>query len=109
MSIRRVRVPLLLLVVVAACSVFVPAGWAGVTNTAMLDNGTCGRNLQLGLDRTASNSATPSFLLFGDGGLSSYQAFVDGLPVGIFYSDGYANVCVTTTLPLSDGPHQLTA
>ena len=50
---------------------------AALTNTAQLDNGTCGRNLQLGSDKTASKSATPSFLMAGDGGLSSYLAFVD--------------------------------
>ena len=54
------------------------SGVAAVTNTAQLDNGTCGRNLQLGSDKTASTSATPSFLIAGDGGLSSYRAFVDG-------------------------------
>src|SRR6266542_3387272 len=71
--------------------VWVGSSWGALTNTAQLDNGMCGRNLQLGSDKTASSSATPSFLLAGDGGLSSYQAFVDGAPVGVFYSDGYAN------------------
>src|SRR6266511_169813 len=84
--------------------VFVGSSWGALTNTAQLDNGLCGRNLQLGSDKTASSSATPSFLLAGDGGLSSYQAFVDGAPVGVFYSDGYANVCVYTSVPLANGP-----
>ena len=38
---------------------------AALTNTAQLDNGTCGRNLQLGSVENASKSATPTFLLAG--------------------------------------------
>jgi fibronectin type 3 domain-containing protein len=82
---------------------------ARTTNVAQLDDGTCGRNLQLGSDKTASSSATPTFLLWGDGGLSSYAAFIDGAPIGTFNSDGLANVCITTSVPLADGPHVLTA
>src|SRR5215211_8736343 len=47
-------------------------------NEAQLDNGYCGTNLQIGSNKTASASATPSFLLAGDGGLSSYRIFIDG-------------------------------
>src|ERR1043166_7464279 len=81
-----------------------------VTNEIQLDNGTCGRNLQLGNDRTASSSATPTFLLNGDGGASEYTAKIDGqaLP-GSFTSDGYGNVCITVSTGLSDGPHILAA
>ena len=43
-----------------------------VTNVVNLDDGTCGLNLQTGSDKTASKSNRPSFLLWGDGGLSSY-------------------------------------
>ena len=78
------------------------------TNVAQLDDGTCGRNLQLGSDKTASSSATPQFLLWGDGGLSQYAMFIDGAPIGTFNSDGFANVCVFTSVPLADGPHLLT-
>ena len=74
-----------------------------MTNTAALDNGTSD-DLQLGSDKNASASATPSFLLAGDGGLSSYKAYVDGSLVGTFYSDGFANVCIYTSVPLADGP-----
>src|SRR6187397_1999219 len=100
---------LALLGVVVVAGSGVAGSDVAVTNTAQLDNGICGRNLQLGSDKTASSSATPSFLIAGDGGLSSYLAFVDGVPVGMFYSDGFANVCVYTTERLSDGPHVLTA
>ena len=89
--------------------VFAHASQAATLNTAQLDNGTCGRNLQLGSDKTSSSSATPSFVIAGDGGLSRYQAFVDGASIGIFASDGFANVCVYDTIPLADGPHVLTA
>ncbi|MFL5936043.1 MAG: fibronectin type III domain-containing protein [Gaiellaceae bacterium] len=89
--------------------VVVGGSGAATLNTAQLDNGTCGRNLQLGSDRTASASATPSFVIAGDGGLSRYEAFVDGASIGIFASDGFANVCVYDTIPLADGPHLLTA
>src|SRR5262245_31602876 len=85
------------------------ASGAATMNTAQLDNGTCGRNLQLGSDKTASSSATPTFLIAGDGGLSKYEAFIDGAPIGTFNSDGVANVCVYDTIPLADGPHVLTA
>jgi hypothetical protein len=81
---------------------------ARTTNVAQLDDGTCGRNLQIGSDKTASSSATPSFLLWGDGGLSSYQIFIDGASIGTFASDGFANVCITASVPLANGPHVLT-
>ena len=86
-------------------SSFADVSHARTTNTAQLDNGTCGRNLQLGSDKTASSSATPSFFIAGDGGLSTYQAFIDGASIGTFASDGFANVCIYDTIPLADGPH----
>ena len=89
--------------------VFANASVGATLNTAQLDNGTCGRNLQLGSDRTSSSSATPSFVIAGDGGLSRYEAFVDGVSIGIFASDGFANVCVYDNIPLADGMHLLTA
>src|SRR4051794_35141989 len=46
------------------------ASSAWTTNLVQLDNGTCGQNLQIGSDKTVSSSATPSFWLMGDGGLS---------------------------------------
>ncbi len=69
----------------------------------------CGQNLQVGSNVTASGSTTPSFLLNGDGGLSSYAASIDGKSLGTFKSDGYGNVCIEDTSPLSEGSHQLTA
>ena len=108
---RLARRRLLLAAVAAVATALVLSGssLARTTNVAQLDDGTCGRNLQLGSDKTASSSATPTFLLWGDGGLSSYAAFIDGAPIGTFNSDGFANVCITTSVPLSDGPHMLTA
>src|SRR4051812_45608899 len=109
---RRVvkgRFPLVAVAAAAAALVLSGSSLARTTNVAQLDDGTCGRNLQLGSDKTASSSATPAFLLWGDGGLSSYAAFIDGAPIGTFNSDGFANVCITTSVPLSDGPHMLTA
>src|SRR3954471_22412380 len=100
-----IRRSVALLSVASVAFALASASHGATMNTAQLDNGACGRNLQLGSDKTASSSATPSFLLAGDGGLSSYQAFVDGAPVGVFYSDGFANVCVYTSAPLADGPH----
>jgi hypothetical protein len=78
-------------------------------NAIQLDNGTCGQNLQEGSNATASPTTTPSFLLTGDGGLSSYSASVDGRSLGTFKSDGYGNVCILDTTTLSEGSHQLTA
>jgi hypothetical protein len=60
-----------------------PAAGSG-TNTVQLDNGSCVRNLQIGSDPNASSSATPSFVLAGDGGLSSYEMFIDGKSIGTF-------------------------
>lgn len=85
---------------------------ARVTNAIQLDDGTCGRNLQIGSDKTASSSASPTFLLYGDGGASVYTAKIDGQALtGQFTSDGYGNVCITTgsVAPIADGPHILTA
>jgi hypothetical protein len=48
----------------------VAAAWP--TNTIELDDGSCGHILRVGSDATASSSATPTFLLYGNGGLSSY-------------------------------------
>jgi hypothetical protein len=83
-------------------------GGASQLNTVELDTGVCGQFLQLGSDKTASSSPTPTFVLRGDGGLSSYAIAVDGTPLGTFYSTGTAIVCIDVTEPLADGPHQLT-
>ena len=104
-----VRVAALGFVIALVC-VALGVGGAGAwtTNLVQLDNGTCGQNLQVGSDRTASKSATPSFWIMGDGGLSKYDVSIDGLFVGSFGSDMYANVCVRTSSRLSDGSHVLT-
>src|SRR5215212_6465723 len=98
-------------ILAAALVALVVVGGSGAAtlNTAQLDNGVCGRNLQLGSDRTSSSSALPSFVIAGDGGLSKYEAFIDGVSVGFWTSDGFANVCVHDSIPLADGPHVLTA
>src|SRR5262245_47893943 len=84
------------------------SGAAWTTNLVQLDNGTCGTNLQIGSDRAGSSSATPSFFLQGDGGLSSYAVSIDGSPLGTFASSGGGNVCITAGA-LANGPHTLTA
>jgi fibronectin type 3 domain-containing protein len=77
-------------------------------NGSQLDYGYCGQNLQLGSDRTASSSATPSFVMTGDGSAASYQMFIDGSSIGTFNSDSFGNVCITTTARLAEGAHVLT-
>src|SRR5262245_8335658 len=52
---------------VAALMLPIAAGAEWITNSIALDPGACGRNLQVGSDRTASTSATPTFMLQGDG------------------------------------------
>ncbi|MDP9334421.1 MAG: Ig-like domain-containing protein [Actinomycetota bacterium] len=107
---RRTAMSCLPLVAAVAFAFLVAAGAsAWTTNLAQLDNGKCGTDLQIGSDKTASSSATPTFWLMGDGGLSSYQAFIDGVSVGTFNSDGYANVCIRTSSRLAEGTHVLTA
>ena len=71
-----------------------PSAGADVLNSTQLDNGICGQNLQLGSLITASNTATPSFLLSGDGALSSYTVKIDGVTIGTFNSDRYSQVCI---------------
>src|SRR5262245_2778779 len=81
---------------------------AWTLNVAQLDNATCGTNLQIGSNKTASSSNRPSFLLWGDGWAARYEAFVDGVSIGTFGADGYGNVCIYTTTPLAEGNHVLT-
>ena len=77
------------------------------TNTVSLDEGTCGRNLQGGADKTASTTARPTFFLYGDGGLSSYVAAIDGKRIGTFRSANTAVVCIVAPGRLKDGGHVL--
>ena len=84
------------------------AGAAWTTNSVVLDDGTCGRNLQVGSDDKASGSATPSFFVRGDGGLSSYAMAIDGHAIGTFASAGNGVVCVAVAAALVDGAHVLT-
>src|ERR1051326_8819858 len=101
---RRFAVSGLLALVGLALVLVLPGvSSAWVLNGVQLDDGTCGHNLQLGSDLTASSSATPWFLLFGDGSKSSYQVSIDGS------SNSLANVCIGDTVHLSEGPHTLTA
>src|ERR1044072_6478061 len=75
----------------------VGVGFARTLNGVQLDDGTCGPNLQLGSNKTASSSATPSFLLNADGNKATYQVFIDGTSIGNFTSDSIANVCIQDT------------
>src|SRR5262249_37995393 len=60
-------------------------------------------------NKTASSTATPTFLLEGDGGLSSYDVVIDTRTLGTFRSTFDAVVCIRTTARLAQGPHRLTA
>src|SRR5262245_56362461 len=64
------------------------------TNMVQLDPGACGRLLASGPDKTASSSARPAFLLYGDGGLSSYAMAIDGRPIGTFAANARDEVCI---------------
>jgi hypothetical protein len=83
-------------------------GATWITNSIALDTGPCGRNLQVGSNTTASAVRRPTFLLQGDGGLSSYAISIDGRRIGTFGSDARAVVCIRVRKPLADGPHILT-
>src|SRR4051794_31164553 len=85
-----------------------PVSAAWPTNTAELDSGSCGQNLQVGSDRTASMSPTPAIFVWGDGGLSSYLVSIDGNPLGTYYSTGRGVVCIQVTQRLADGKHVVT-
>ena len=90
--------------------VLTPAvGSAWVLNHVQLDDGTCGHDLQLGSDITASSTATPWFLLDGDGSKASYQVRIDGVAIGTFSSNVFANVCIHEANSLAEGSHTLTA
>lgn len=86
-----------------------PGTVAWQLNQVQLDPGICGTNLQLGGDKTASSSATPTFLLYGDGAAGRYSVEIDGDQVGTFATDNFGNTCITTTRTLTDGRHTLTA
>ena len=77
-------------------------------NSVQLDYGYCGQNLQRGSVPTASDSATPSFVLTGDGSAASYQISIDGASIGTFSSDAFGNVCIRATTALAEGAHVLT-
>jgi fibronectin type 3 domain-containing protein len=105
----RPRLAVALSCVAVLAALLPTAASAGALNTAVLDNGTCGHNLQLGSDPTASSSATPWFLLYGDGGAASYQIFIDAVSIGTFTtSDPYGDVCINDTMTLAQGAHVLT-
>lgn len=84
---------------------------ARVTNTFVLDDGTCGRNLQLGL-KDWCQVADPGLLLYADGGAGQYEIFIDGQSIGNYNGDGFGNCCIDITEhghpPLTDGPHTVT-
>jgi fibronectin type 3 domain-containing protein len=106
---RLSRVGLVVVGVVVGVVLLLPgSASAWVLNQAQLDTGYCGQNLQMGSDPTVSNTATPSFLLWGDGQAGSYAIFIDGVSIGTFTTDMYANVCIRTTVPLANGAHTLT-
>ena len=96
----------LVLVVVAAPAA--SATGARVMNVANLDDGTCGKIFRSGLTKTASAIGPRRSSCGETSGLSSYNIFIDGAFIGKFNSDGFANVCITTTTRLVDGPHTLT-
>jgi Bacterial Ig-like domain len=103
--------PRTLLAAAAACLGLALPGAAAaewITNSITLDPGLCVRNLQLGSFGTASASATPSFLIQGDGGASAYAIAIDGRSLGTFHSAGDGVVCITTPSRLSEGAHVLT-
>lgn len=93
----------------AVAGLLLPAVGAAewTTNSLSLDTGACGRNLQIGSNRTASATALPTFLLEGDGGGSSYGVSLDGKPLGTFGSTPDAVVCIRVGRRLTDGPHLL--
>jgi hypothetical protein len=78
------------------------------TNNAMLDDGTCLHNQQIGSDPTMTTSNMPWFILAGDGGLASYTITIDNVQIGTTWnSDPYGRVCISVSTPLADGPHTL--
>lgn len=81
----------------------------GPTNTFALDDGTCGRNLQTGSDRTACRVPDPGLILYADGGQAQYDVSIDGKSIGTFSGDGFANCCIKVPTPLPDGKHTVTA
>src|SRR5689334_20012762 len=105
-SFRALRGFGLLAVAFLCLATLLPGAASATTNQVQLDNGTCGTNLQVGSDHTASSSATPTFVLQGDGGAAYYEIFIDGVDLGMFGPGG--NVCIRLTTRLSEGSHVLT-
>jgi fibronectin type 3 domain-containing protein len=107
---RLLRAGVVLLTLAAVGLPVVEAASAyGTTNTVQLDDGTCGNDLQLGSNITASSSATPTFLLYADGGAASYAVSIDGTSIGTFKGNNMGNACINDPLVLTNGAHVLTA
>src|SRR3954471_1960848 len=98
----------MLLAGAAALALLLPggAGAEWVTNSVSLDSGQCGRNLQVGSIKAASTTALPTFLLQGDGGMSSYAVTIDGAAAGTFGSSSDALVCIKLAAALAEGTHE---
>jgi fibronectin type 3 domain-containing protein len=84
--------------------------FAFTLNEVTIDTGICGSS-NPSSDPHVTNSATPTFHIDGDGNRASYQAFIDGTSIGTFsvFNAPFADVCVRTTTPLSEGAHSFTA
>jgi hypothetical protein len=89
---------------------FVWHSFAFTLNEVTLDVGICGTT-NASSDPHLTNSSTPIFHIDGDGNRASYQAFIDNNSIGTFsvFNAPFADVCVHTPSPLSDGVHSFRA
>ncbi len=100
-------------------SILIYRTFALTTNTVKLDgdpgnnNGTiysCSSQVPNTVNGvTYINTHTPAFNLAANGGLASYQWFIDGISQGTVNGDGFGFACPKVTTPLPDGPHSFTA
>jgi hypothetical protein len=92
-------------------AIILPSGTAralGTVNTVQLDDGTCGTDLRIGTDVTASSSATPSFMIWADGSSATYSMKIDGVAIGTFGPPTNAwNTCVKAPNTLAQGTHTI--
>ena len=108
MPIRRSHIIGVGVAAVAVALFVVGSTGAFILNQAQLDDGTCGHNQQLGSDPTASASATPWFLLYGDGSRASTTSSSTAHRSARSTRSTSSQRLHHSTVPLSDGPHRLT-
>ncbi len=109
-----------ILIFAAIGSYLIWHAFAYTTNSVKLDNDTqssngstyqCGSTQNIGYVGSTPyvNNNKPVFNMAADGGLASYQWFIDGVSQGTVNGTGFGYACAYVTTALSEGTHAFTA